>query len=113
MKLMEAVDHCWSRDHLFDRCQRLQNISTVPLLPDIPDQVCPNVVICVRGLVHMLEHRRRVRRCLPVHPAGQDLGTMGRWILHQYFLGATPCLGSQHLVRYRDIVLAASARPST
>lgn len=108
-----VVDCCWSRDHLPDRSKCLQNISPVPLLPDFPDQVRPNVGIRVRGAVHMLECCRRVRRCLPVYATGQDLGAMGGWILHQYLPGATTRLGSQYFVRRRHIVPAASPRPSS
>lgn len=106
------VDCCRSRDHLPDRGQRLQNISPVPLLPDFPNQVRSNVGICVRWAFHVLECRRRVRRCIPVYATGQDLGAVGGRILYQYFPGAAACLSSQYPVRRRHIVLAASPRPS-
>lgn len=89
-----VVDCCWSRDHLSDRSQRLQNISPVPLLPDFPNQVRPNVGICVRWSFYMLERRRRVRRCLSVYATGQDLGAVGGRILHQYLPGAAARFGS-------------------
>lgn len=89
-----VVDCCGSRDHLPDRSQRLQNISPVPLLPDFPNQVRPNVGICVRWPFYMLERRRRVRRCLSVYATGQDLGAVGGRILHQYLPGAAARFGS-------------------
>lgn len=105
-------DCCWSGDHLSDRSQRLQDFSPVPLLQDIPDQVSPNVGICVRRSFHMLERRWRVRCCLPVHATGQDLGAVGGRVLHQHFPCAATRLSSQYLVRHRHFVPAASPRPS-
>lgn len=75
--LTSAIDCCRCGDHLSHRSKRIQNFSPLPLLPDISNQIRPDVGICIRRAFHMLERRRRLRRCLPVYASGQDLGAVG------------------------------------